>query len=155
LFKEKNVIWEMVLTCHVAFLARLQFWQLISWDGDREREMFRSQMSWPDSSLSRDAQRIPMWWGQLGRSMSRSRDCSLRIGIFHSHGGTPIAGWLGKKSNLKRMICGYPYFRKPPNDWRDVTMMASYLTFWIVILGKTLCRHSCPVSPSKQWSLSY
>ena len=33
------------------------------------------------------------------------------------------------------MICGYPYFRKPPNDWRDATMKASYLTFWIVLIS--------------------
>ena len=36
---------------------------------------------------------------------------------FHSHGGTPIAGWFKNwKILLKiRMIWVYPHFRKPPN----------------------------------------
>jgi hypothetical protein len=36
-------------------------------------------------------------------------------GNLHSHGGSPIAGWLSMENpNLKWMIWGYPYFRKPP-----------------------------------------
>ena len=41
-------------------------------------------------------------------------------GGFHSHGGTPIAGWLiSWKTPLKWIIGGYPYFRKPPYIVRE------------------------------------
>ena len=37
-------------------------------------------------------------------------------GGFHSHGGTPIAGWFIKENPNLEMDddWGYPYFRKPP-----------------------------------------
>ena len=37
------------------------------------------------------------------------------LGAFHSHGESPIAGWVIRgKPNITWMIWGYPYFRKPP-----------------------------------------
>ena len=36
-------------------------------------------------------------------------------GVFHSHGGHPVAGWFHRKSQSKiDDEMGYPHFRKPP-----------------------------------------
>ena len=36
------------------------------------------------------------------------------LGVFHSHGGSSIAGWFMRENpNIAWMIWRYPYFRKP------------------------------------------
>ena len=33
---------------------------------------------------------------------------------FHSHGGTPIAGWFGMENLIKMDDLGVPHFKNPP-----------------------------------------
>ena len=49
---------------------------------------------------------------------------------FHSHGGTPIAGWfLLWTIPCKWMIWGYPYFRNSPNVGLFVPAHSTYPAF--------------------------
>ena len=49
-------------------------------------------------------------WGRLVKNWALGS-----LGGFHSHGESPIAGWvIREKPNITWMIWGYPYFRKPP-----------------------------------------
>ena len=46
---------------------------------------------------------------------TKADPCALSFGVFHSHGGSPIAGgFLSGKFLLERMIWGYPLFMTPP-----------------------------------------
>ena len=52
--------------------------------------------------------------GGVFRSMNAG-DTETSTWRFHSHGGTPIAGWfIMVLIPFSRMIWGHPYFRKPP-----------------------------------------
>ena len=50
------------------------------------------------------------------RSIFSVRRCQVSVlgGAFHSHGGTPIAGWFMMENPLDWMIWRYHHFWKPP-----------------------------------------
>ena len=64
----------------------------------------------------------PQKWG-ISTSLGSFGGCLIlegwfivrKMGAFHSHGGSPIAGWF-TRGNPSKMDdgMGYPYFRKPP-----------------------------------------